>query len=167
MKYPKSLTRFNHAVAFLAGVLIVVMGLLSTMEGVLRWMFASPTSWSLDVSQYLLIWTIFLGTACAFQEKTHVSVDLVKDFVGHRWGGRPQRVMVVIGYLMAMVFILVLAYDSVDLVVKAIKLEKLTIGTIQIPIVYLYAAMVAGSVFMLVTVACIILDVIGGGKKYL
>jgi TRAP-type C4-dicarboxylate transport system permease small subunit len=61
----------------------------------------------------------------------------------------------------------VLAWDSADLIFTAIKLEKLTIGTVQIPIVYLYAAMMAGSVFMLVTVVCIILDVIGGGEKYL
>jgi TRAP-type C4-dicarboxylate transport system permease small subunit len=167
MKYPSFLERFNQVTGILAGALIVIMGLLATMEGILRWLFSSPTSWSLDVSQYFLIWTIFLGTAYAFQEKSHVSVDLVKDFVGQRWGTGAKRVLIVIGYVLALVFILVLAWDSADLIFTAIKLEKLTIGTVQIPIVYLYAAMMAGSVFMLVTVVCIILDVIGGGEKYL
>jgi TRAP-type C4-dicarboxylate transport system permease small subunit len=167
MKYPKSLSRFNQVTGFISGVLIVITALLATMEGILRYVFASPTSWSLDISQYLLIWVIFLATAYAFQEKTHVSVDLVKDFVGQRWGVEAQKVMVVVGYGMALVFILVLAYDSVELAVTAIRLNKLTIGTVQVPIIYLYTAMVAGSIFMLVTVVCIILDVIDGGKKYL
>jgi len=167
MKYPKLLNHFNQVTGIISGALIILMGLLATLEGILRGLFSSPTSWTLDVSQYILIWTIFLGTASAFQEKTHVSVDLVKDFAGQRWGIRVQRVLVIIGYLFALVFILVLAWDSADLILTAIKLEKLTIGTVQIPIVYLYAAMMAGSVFMLVTVVCIILDTIGGGKKYL
>jgi TRAP-type transport system small permease protein len=167
MKYPKALHRFNEFTASMAGALIVVMGLLATFEGIMRGLFSSPTSWTLDVSQYILIWSIFLGTAAAFQEKTHVSVDLVKDYAGQRWGIGIRRVLVVIGYLFALTFILVLTWDSVELAVTAIRLEKLTIGTIQIPIVYLYAAMVAGCIFMLATVACIILDLIGGGKKFL
>jgi C4-dicarboxylate transporter, DctQ subunit len=167
MKYPRFLGRFNQVIGTFAGALIVIMGLLATMEGILRGLFSSPTFWSLDVSQYLLIWTIFLSTAYAFQEKAHVSVDLVKDFVGQRWGTGAKRVLIVVGYVLALVFILVLTWDSADLILTAIKLEKLTIGTVQIPIVYLYTAMMAGCLFMLVTVICIILDVIGGGEKYL
>jgi TRAP-type C4-dicarboxylate transport system permease small subunit len=167
MKYPKTLHRFNELAALVAGALIIVMGLLATLEGILRGFFSSPTSWTLDVSQYILIWSIFLGTAAAFQEKTHVSVDLMKDYVGQHWGIAARKVLVIIGYVLALTFILVLTWDSVELIRSAIRLEKLTIGTMQIPIVYLYAAMLAGCLFMVATVVCIILDLVGGGKKFL
>jgi TRAP-type C4-dicarboxylate transport system permease small subunit len=167
MRYPKFLNRFNQATGIVAGALIVVIGLLSTMEGILRGIFSSPTSWSLDVSQYILIWTIFLGTAYAFQERNHVSVDLLKEFVDERWGIRARRIMVLIAYLSAMIFIVVIGWDSIHLISTAIKYNKLTLGNFQIPIVYLYVAILAGALFMLVTVIFIIVDVIGGGRDYL
>lgn len=167
MQYPKFLDRFNNATAVVSGALIVVMGLLATMEGILRGLFSSPTFWSLDISQHLLIWAIFLGTAPAFQNKQHVSVDMVRSFVGQRWGTGAEKGLIVIGYLFALIFILVVGWDSALLILDAMKLEILTIGNVQIPIAYLYAAMMAGSVFMLTTVIWIILDVIGGGKRFL
>jgi TRAP-type C4-dicarboxylate transport system permease small subunit len=45
MKYPSFLERFNQVTGILAGALIVIMGLLATTEGILRWLFPSPTSW--------------------------------------------------------------------------------------------------------------------------
>lgn len=167
MKYPKFLEKINVFTGVVSGGLIICLGLLATMEGVLRGFFSRPTSWSLDLSQYILIWMIFLGTAYAFQEKGHVSVDLVKEWVGERFGTTALRVMNIIGYLMALTFIIVIGWCSIASFTAAIKYGKLTLGNFQIPIVYLYAAMVTGSVFMLITVVCIILDLISGGKKYL
>ena len=167
MKYPKFLEKINGFTGVVSGGLIICLGLLATMEGVLRGFFSQPTSWSLDLSQYILIWMIFLGTAYTFQEKGHVSVDLVKEWVGKRWGEKSLRVMTIIGYLMALTFIVVIGWCSIASFTTAIKYGKLTLGNFQIPLAYLYAAMVTGSVFMLVTVLSIILDLLGGGKKYL
>jgi C4-dicarboxylate transporter DctQ subunit len=167
MKYPKFLEKINIFTGVVSGTLIIILGLLATMEGTLRGILSSPTSWSLDLSQYILIWTIFLGTSYAFQEKGHVSVDLVKEWVGGRWGDMALRVMNIIGYLMALTFILVIGWCSIKSFSAAVEFGKLTLGNFQIPLAYLYAAMVTGSLLMLITVVCIILDLIGGGKKYL
>ena len=167
MKYPQFLEKINRFTGVVSGGLIICLGLLATMEGVLRGFFSQPTSWSLDLSQYILIWMVFLGTSYAFQEKGHVSVDLFKEWVGERFGTGLLRVMNIIGYLMALTFIIVIGWCSVASFTTAIKYGKLTLGNFQIPIAYLYAAMVTGSVFMVITVVCIILDLIDGGKKYL
>lgn len=167
MRYPKFLDWVNRTTAVIGGVMIVVIGLLATMEGILRGFFSNPTFWSLDISQFLLIWTIFLGTACAFQDKSHVSVDMVKEFVGQHWGSQARRVLIIIGYIFALVFILVLGWDSYALIVDALELEILTMGNVQIPIVYLYTAMLVGSVLMIITVICIILDLVSGSDRFL
>jgi TRAP-type C4-dicarboxylate transport system permease small subunit len=159
--------RINVLCGLVSGALIIMIGLLATMEGILRGIFSSPTSWSLDLSTYILIWMVFLGTAYSFQEKGHVSVDLVKEMVGGRWGEKAVKWMTVAGYMMCLVVIAVLLWGGYDSLAGALKYGKLTVGNLQIPLAYLYSAMVAGSILMAVTVVFIILDLLGNGKKYL
>lgn len=167
MKFPQFMERINTFCGIVSGVLIIVVGLLATMEGILRGTFSSPTSWSLDLCTYVLIWLVFLGSSYSFQEKGHVSVDLVKEIVGKRWGEKPVKWMNVIGYLMCLVVIAVLFWSGYDSLAGALKYGKLTVGNLQIPIAYLYSAMMVGSILMAVTVVFIIRDLLGNGKKYL
>jgi C4-dicarboxylate transporter DctQ subunit len=151
----------------ISGLLILIIGALSVMEGIVRSVFASPTSWSMDISLYMLIWAIFLGTSYSFQEKGHVAVDFIRERIGQVWDVKARKAMAVTGYLLALVYIVVLAGDSVLMIKDALELNKLTLANVQIPIVLLYAAMLVGSVMMFVTVICIISDLISGGQKYL
>lgn len=167
MKFPKILQRFNSAVALFAGVIILIIGILTTMEGIARGLFNAPTTWSLNVAQYLLIWAIFLGSAYAFQEKTHVAVDFIREGVGNRWGRGAQRILSLCGYTLALVYVAIIAWNSIDMLEFAIKYDKLTLGIVQIPIVWLYLAMLIGSLTMIVTIFFIILDLIGKSETYI
>lgn len=167
MKYPQFLERLNRALGYVAGSLIIVIALFAALEGVLRGFFSSPTTWSLNVSQYIMIWAVFLGSAYAFQEKSHVAVDFVREIVGRRWGIGINKTLSILSYLLALVFLAVIFWNSIELLIDAIKLDTLTLGTVQIPASYLYLAMLVGSLIMIVTVVCIVLDIFSGSKKYL
>ena len=167
MKFPEILRRFNSAVALFAGVIILIIGILTTMEGIARGLFNTPTTWSLNVAQYLLIWAIFLGSAYAFQEKTHVAVDFIREGVGNRWGRGVQRILSLCGYTLALVYVAIIAWNSIDMLEFAIKYDKLTLGIVQIPIVWLYLAMLIGSLSMIVTMFFIIVDLIGKSETYI
>jgi TRAP-type C4-dicarboxylate transport system permease small subunit len=167
MKFPELLRRFNAALALLSGVIILIIGILTTMEGIARGLFNAPTTWSLNVAQYLLIWAIFLGSAYAFQEKTHVAVDFIREGVGNRWGKGAQRILSLCGYTFAFVYVAIIAWNSIDMLKLAIKYDTLTLGIVQIPIVWLYLAMLIGSLSMIVTLFFIILDLIGKRKTYI
>lgn len=167
MKFPELLRRFNAATALLAGVIILIIGILTSMEGIARGVFHNPTTWSLNVAQYLLIWAIFLGSAYAFQEKTHVAVDFIREGIGNQWGRGIQRILSLSGYTFALVYVAILAWNSIDMLELAIKYDKLTLGIVQISIIWLYLAMLIGSVTMIVTILFIILDLIGKRETYI
>jgi TRAP-type C4-dicarboxylate transport system permease small subunit len=82
MKYPQSVSRLNRALGIASGGLIFVVGILSVFEIIMRGVFNRPTAWSLDICQYILIWSIFLGTAYSLQENGHVAVDFVREALG-------------------------------------------------------------------------------------
>ena len=145
----------------------MAFSLLSCMEAILRGIFDSPTMWSVDVSQYLLILAAFFGSSYAYQEHGHVAVDFLKDIVEKHSGKKPRRVMAVIGYIMAFIVILAFLWACAQLGIKAVKFNSLTTNNVQIPLVLIYGLMGLGSCCMLVTVVFIILDLFAGGDKYL
>lgn len=91
MRFPLWLQTCNRVLGIVSGIIILMISGLTTMEGIARGIFDSPTTWSLDVCQYLLIWAIFLGSSYAFQDKSHVSVDFIREGAGTRFGSGVQR----------------------------------------------------------------------------
>ena len=170
MKYPEIWRKFIHWLAFLTGCIVLIIALFSVFEAVLRRFFNSPTSWTLNTSSYLLVWAVFLGSSYAFQEHGHVAVDMLRDAVDgiSKSANRlPRRIMAVAGYLMSVVFIGMLLYGGYNITARAIRFHTQTTTTTPIPIVYLYTAIIAGSVVMLITLAFIILDLIAANDEYL
>ena len=167
MTFPHWLRTTNRILGMVSGIIILTISGLTTMEGMARGIFDSPTTWSLDVCQYLLIWAIFLGTSYAFQDKSHVSVDFIREGAGTRFGPGMQKGMAAAGYIFSLIYVAVLAWDSVDMFLFGLKWGKLTRGTIQIPIVWLYAAIFLGSVAMAVTIVFILASLAGKENDYL
>ncbi|MBP1716713.1 MAG: putative dicarboxylate transporter small rane protein [Deltaproteobacteria bacterium] len=159
--------RLNHFAAIISGVMIVIISLLCFLETIARNLFSQPTSWTLDISTYFLIWAFFLGSAAAFQEKTHVSVDFFRDMIARSFGRIWGRILAIAGYLFSLGYILVLLVGTIYLIKDALNLKKLTLAVIQIPVVYLYLAMLLGSFLMIVVVIFIILDLLNKKDQYL
>lgn len=167
MKCFSFVRRVNKYSAIASGVIIFFVGVLSTWEGVARGVFSSPTVWSIDVSRYLIIWALFLGTSSAFEEKTHISVDFIREELGNRSGPGLKRALTVCGYIFALIYVLVLTWSTIDMIMDAVRLNKLTLGTVQIRAIYLYLAMLVGSVLMIMTLIYIIIDLLRKGDRYL
>ncbi len=167
MKSFSSVRRLNHICAVISGIMIFVISFLCFVETIARNLFSQPTSWSLDISTYFLIWAFFLGSAAAFQEKTHVSVDFIRNILADHFGKIWGRFLSIIGYLFSLVYIGVLLVGTIYLIEDALRVNKLTLAVVQIPVVYLYAAMLVGSVLMVVIVVYILLDLIHKNDQYL
>ncbi|MDR3294554.1 MAG: TRAP transporter small permease subunit [Clostridiales Family XIII bacterium] len=166
MKYPEFWRKTINTIAFVSANMILIIAGLSVMEAVLRHFFHNPTSWGLNVSTYILIWAMFLGSSYAFQEQGHVSVDMLKDIVDKTGTRIPRRIMAVAGYLLSLTFILSLLYGGWLLCQKSIRFGRLMPSSTPIPEIFLDFAVITGSVLMFITLIFIILDVFKS-EKYL
>ena len=167
MKIFGFIRKINDHCSIVAGFLIFVVGTFSTYEAISRGFFSRPTIWSMDLSRYVMIWAIFLAGASAFMDKTHIAVDFVREMVGKRWSKGLRRVLAVLGYCFTLTYISILTWFSFRMLTKAIREDKLSYGTIQIPVAYLYVAMVVGAILMLLTVIPIIVGLIRKDNEYL
>ena len=89
--------------------------------------------------------------------------NIFADHFGKIWG----RFLSIIGYLFSLVYIGVLLVGTIYLIADALRVNKLTLAVVQIPVVYLYAAMLVGSILMVVIVVYILLDLIHKNDQYL
>jgi TRAP-type C4-dicarboxylate transport system permease small subunit len=93
--------KINKACSIVGGLCVCMIAILTVTEAILR-IFGHPTSWSSDITVYMLLVAIFLSSAYAFQEKGHIAVDFVQQAAGRVFGLKARKPMVIAGYLCAM-----------------------------------------------------------------
>lgn len=75
------ITRLNNILSSvqLALAFVCMFGFvaLTVLEVVRRNLFTFPIMWGLELSTFLLIWSVFLTSAVAFREGSHLKVDLI------------------------------------------------------------------------------------------
>jgi TRAP-type C4-dicarboxylate transport system permease small subunit len=164
------MTMINRIGAYICGGLVAGASFLAVMESILRKVFISPTTWSLNLTMGIFIWGAFLGSSWAFQELGHVSVDMVRDMIDRRSKSpkrMPRRVMSIIGYIPPLAVCAAFFYGGLPLFLRAVAENQTASYNFAFPIAISYGAIVVGSVMMFFTVLFIILDLFAGGDKYL
>ena len=68
---------------------------------IMRYFFNDPIKWSEEVVTSLFVWTVFIGSAYAYRNHSHLGVDIVVNFM-------PDRMKKVVSILMGILELLVL-----------------------------------------------------------
>ena len=163
----------NKIGAYFCGGYTLAISVLAVMESILRKVFASPTTWSLNLSTGLFIWAAFLGSSWAFQELGHVSVDLFRNLVDSRTQSEkrmPRRTMAIIGYIISFIVMCAFLYGGWFVTKQSINPNgsfALATYAFKFPLIISYLAIIVGSIQMMATLLFIILDLFAGGEKYL
>jgi len=161
LKYPVNLAKANKFLAVTSGVLIFAISIIAVIEVIMR-NFVKPTIWTADVSCYLLIWAIFIGSGYAFQEFGHVRVDLFLNLLPRRI----RKIVSALSYCVAIFFMSILGWYSYRFFNVCYSMGRRTYAMIPILQWKLVIAMVIGCGIMLITLIFIVLDILSNGEKY-
>ena len=58
----------------IAGIGVVVMTIMVFFQVVMRYVFSLPTSWSDEIAQYCMLWSVYLSVSWAVRERAHIRV---------------------------------------------------------------------------------------------
>lgn len=108
IKGVNAVTRFS---AMLAGFLLVALMLLNTYAVICRYGFNRPVDWILDLSEFLMVASVFLGAAYILQIDGHVTVDLIVI----KLPARVRRILFQVTMCFVFVFNFVLTWKSWEL----------------------------------------------------
>jgi TRAP-type C4-dicarboxylate transport system permease small subunit len=131
----------------------ISMVLIIFAQVVTRYVLRVPLSWSEELSRYLFIWVIFLGTAVAVGNKSHIIIDFIIRYLPVRFKVLGDLIVNII----VAVYLAIIIYSSFKLL--PIVSGSLT-SALQVSYAYVYAALpISGVITIIYLVDNIINDV--------
>ena len=108
--------KFDTLLAEIAGWLVVIMMLIISYDVFMRYVFDSPTRWSLEISEYLLLAVVYFSGAWALPAGGHVRVDIIYNKLSKK---TQALVEIFLGFL-GFIFTAILTYESILFVIDGI-----------------------------------------------
>ena len=128
-------------------LLLIVMGV-TTYEVVMRYIFNSPTTWSLEISVILTLWATFLGIAYTLQQGGHTSVDLVIN----RLSPRKRKAIRICIYLFMLLFSIFLTWTSLFPAIEAYLINEVTQSYTRTPLFILMIPVPIGGILLILEI---------------
>jgi TRAP-type C4-dicarboxylate transport system permease small subunit len=144
------LKKVNTLCATVAGVVLLFITLSIFVDVFLRYVFGRPTIWITEISTYLFLYVIYLGTAYALQQGMHIKVT----FLLNPFGPRSRRVIDLITSIFATFFTLILLWQTSVMTWVAFKGKWTSPTILNAPYVYIHVVIVFGTLLLLLSFIC-------------
>ena len=142
-----AIKKINKLSATISGFILLFITLAIFIDVFLRYFFNRPSIWITEVSTYLFLYIIFLGTAYALQQGMHIKVTFIVDFLG----ARLVKIIDLLTAVFAMIFCLVLLWQTAVMTWTAFKEHWTSPTMLSAPYGYIYIIMVIGSFLLFLT----------------
>jgi C4-dicarboxylate transporter DctQ subunit len=121
-----------------AGTIVTIV----TTEVILRYLFSHSLIFTEELSRYLMVWIVFLGSALAIRDGAHIHINaLVK-----RFNPRVQKVVHLVALGLTLIFLVVITVEGLKILPR--QLYQMCI-TINVSLFYFYLAIPVGSILMI------------------
>ena len=127
----------HTAVFIMVAVIIVAFG---QVFG--RYVLDYAPAWFEELARYLFVWVVFIGAPIGVRERGHMAIMLVVD---HLAPARRQVCSLLI-YAVSAIFLLILAWQGISIMIQT---GSQVSPTMEISMVWVYAAIPVGSILML------------------
>jgi C4-dicarboxylate transporter DctQ subunit len=127
------------------GAALAFASMLLFVNVVLRYWFLSPISWAEELTLYIMVWIVFVGSSVAIRTRGHIAIDLLPLVLSS--AGR-HRLAILIAVI-TLVFLAVFFFYSGQHTLRVHSIGQVT-PVMQAPMWLAYLAMPAGSALMMV-----------------
>jgi len=141
------LQKLNTWCATLAGLILFFVTITIFLDVILRYFFDRPSIWITEVSTYLFLYIIFLGTAYALQQGSHIRVTFLQSPLS----SGVKRFVNLVTSLLSAIFTAVLLWQSWVMTWTAYSEHWTSPTMLNAPYAFIHVAMVVGSFLLLLT----------------
>jgi C4-dicarboxylate transporter DctQ subunit len=138
-------------VILLAGIIVAIV----TAEVTLRYLFSHSMIFTEELSRYLMVWIVFLGSALAIRDGSHIHIQILVK----RLGPRMQQNVKLASYALMIAFLVFITVEGLKILPR--QLQQMCI-TIDISLFYFYLAIPVGSILMIIFLLPIIRQTLAG-----
>lgn len=123
-----------------AGIIMLIAAIITCYEIIARYIFNSPTVWTLEVTIFILIWFGFIAMACAQREGRHIHLDILVT----RFSPHTRAIWDITTMVFTLLFVGIFTYYSYDFLAGAVKSHETTLGLFVAPMWVPKLALFAG-----------------------
>lgn len=131
---PESKLKLDKWIAHFLVVLMALMVLNVTWQVVSRYVFQSPSSFTDELSRYMLIWVGMLGAAYVAGKNEHLAIDILLTKLEEK---AQDKLMILINSCIFIFALVVMVIGGSNLVYLTFILEQKS-AVLQIPLAYIY-----------------------------
>lgn len=130
----KTKSKLDNVIAHLLVILMALMVLNVTWQVTSRYVFKNPSSFTDELSRYMLIWVGMLGAAYVAGKNEHLAVDILLT----KLKGKAQQKLMILIHVCVLVFaVTAMMIGGSNLVYITFILGQKS-ATLQIPLAYVY-----------------------------
>jgi C4-dicarboxylate transporter DctQ subunit len=146
------LSRLVESLVILIAAIIVTI---VTAEVALRYLFSHSMIFTEELSRYLMVWIVFLGSALAIRDGSHIHIQILVK----RLDSRMQQIVKLAAYALIIAFLVFITVEGLKILPR--QLQQMCI-TIDISLFYFYLAIPVGSILMIIFLLPIIRQTLAG-----
>jgi TRAP-type C4-dicarboxylate transport system permease small subunit len=156
----KFLRILDRVLEVFAVVALAIMLSLTVFQVLLRYLFNKPTSWSEEITLFILVWFGYISMAIGVRKDSHISLEFIYD----RFGPKGKRILDVGRYLLLLVLSVMMSIYAFPMISIG---NTNTMPATQISRAVLYApALVGGLLMTLFSLVNLITVFKRGGQKH-
>lgn len=144
MKIKNSIHRISSVLFWVAVVSLMVMLLTTCYDVIMRYVFAMPTSWTVEINSILMVYVTFLGGAEIVKKKQHIDMNILFN----HFSGKAQKSIDVSNSVVALLFCGVLVWMGANATFSTYKYGMYTAGLFQVPLWVIYIIIPVSSVLI-------------------
>ena len=128
---------YNKIEEYLLVYSLVFNVILVFSQVIMRSIFNLSLSWSEELSRYIFIWQIWLGTSIAIKEDKHINVELIYQIVKSK---KAKKIISIVGMLIWLGFSVFLVQSGTELAISMFKRNAISSG-MRIPLYLIYVSL--------------------------
>lgn len=158
--YQRLVRRLVTAGGIVGASFVLLVTLITSYEVVARYVFQSPTTWSLDYCIYLIMWGTFVGAAYTLREGGHICIDVVVE----KFPGRVRLHLKMAVFTLALLFCLILAWRGLISCFEAYRFNEETLSYTRTPLYVPMLSIVAGGALLFLEILSELIDLLRLGR---
>lgn len=131
--------------AIVSGIMLVISILVFT-QVLTRYIFEYSTPWLEELTRFLMIWMILLGTSLAVKLDKHISIDVLDVLLKKE---TYRKVYFLFLNLVGILFSLFLVYYSYEVVMRTVSFGQLS-GAMRIPMYFVNGSFLVCGVLLII-----------------
>ena len=121
------LIKFSAAIS--SGIIFIMMFMI-TADVVMRYVFNSPIQGTFELSEFGLVWIVFLSIAYIQSHKGHIKIDIATSWMPMKG----QMILDIFSYILGIAFFAVVFWQSGKMAWNAWVIQDHTMGLVEFPL---------------------------------